>query len=286
MIERRHGTRARYVHNACRCDDCRAANTSYARERATAALAIVGSQPLAATCIGVQGRRCGRKLRADSKGPVCRYCRPRLLDAFVSARTARRHLQRLARAGVGLRAVHEASSLGRTALVEIRTGRRTRILPDTEAAILAVDESAKLGGATVAAGPTRKLIAKIIEAGYSKTALARLLGSPAATPTLQITKRDRVLLRTARAVADLHREIDPDLDDVEVPDDATYVRELLAVAVSAGPRTVSELRDVVEADYGSVTLRTMHRWLADAVDDGVLVRVDRAYMAPEQRRAA
>lgn len=29
----RHGTRSRYVRDKCRCDECRAANTAYARER-------------------------------------------------------------------------------------------------------------------------------------------------------------------------------------------------------------------------------------------------------------
>ena len=173
---RPHGSYAKYVLEKCRCERCTAANRDYERRRARAI-----SRP------------------------------DEVWLPFVPAGPARRHLEKLRKAGVGLRTVAALSGVSHGALSKIvygdpQRGRRRsrRVRPQTLAAILAIEVEDARGGQKVAAGPTWALINELVAAGYSKADLARALGSK--TPALQLG-RQRVLASTARAVEQLHARL-------------------------------------------------------------------------------
>ena len=115
---RQHGTRAKYVHERCRCIACRRANTAYqtANEKRHAYEAFGDVRP-----------------------------------ALVPADETREHLATLSRHGVGLRQVQKLTGIGRTALSQIRSGETRRVRFDTFDRITAVccDERAagRWGGA-------------------------------------------------------------------------------------------------------------------------------------------
>lgn len=225
-----HGTRARYV-TGCRCDDCKGANRVAYHARQEKLLELVREiEPgppdgaVAKTFGTKAGLRtsmrprcpgnprvgsCPREsaLRADSVGGICARCRETLLwNGLVPADRVRRHLAKLSKAGVGTKAVAAACDVSRTILVAIQQGRRKRIRATSEEKILGVTVGAAADGAQIDAGPTWKILDALLEAGWTRTELARRLGSEAATPALQI-RRDRVLARTALAVIRLGREL-------------------------------------------------------------------------------
>lgn len=180
MSARRHGTRACYVFGpepgsdrsrGCRCAPCCEANRAYAR---------------------MQTKR-QRRIRDGKTDPV-----------LVDAREARRHLRWLARQGIGLRTVEDITGLNRKTLAEIRDGTSQRTRPATAERILAVGKHRARDGAYVDAAPTWKLIDDLLAHGWTRSAIARQLGSTAEQPALQLG-RDRVTAANARAVAELHR---------------------------------------------------------------------------------
>jgi hypothetical protein len=178
--ERAHGTHAR-AQQGCPCERCqaaRAARREYNRRR---------RQAIA---------------RPDS-----------VWIPYVSAQPAREHLAALSAAGMGLRTVARLSGVSHGALSKIVYGEpglgrapSARIRPDAHRRILAVRVSHAGGGQRVQAADTWRLIDELVAAGYSRSFLARALGSRAGRPTLQIG-RTRVRASTARSVEDLHRRL-------------------------------------------------------------------------------
>lgn len=167
---RPHGDRVRYL-AGCRCAECRAANTSYARQRE-------------------------RAIRAGD------------WNGLVSADRARAHMLALASQGIGRRAVQAATDVADSILSKIRAGTRTQIRASTERAILAVTPEMASDHALVDARPTWVLIDTLVRAGYTKARLARELGQSG--PGLQLG-RSRVTVRNAHLVERLHaRLIDSD----------------------------------------------------------------------------
>jgi hypothetical protein len=69
-----------------------------------------------------------------------------------------------------------------------------------------VDRTAIADRALVAAGRTWVLLNELLEAGYSKTFLAKQLGSRSKTPSLQV-EADRITALTASKVERLYRRI-------------------------------------------------------------------------------
>lgn len=161
-----HGVRLRYM-AGCRCDECRRANSQYENERQKA-------------------RRAG-----DWNG-------------IVDAASARAHLLKLARAGVGRRAVQTATDIADSILFQIRDGTRKRIRARTERKILAVTPALRLDGALIPAKRTWKLINELIDEGYTKGGIAHRLGFKGYGIQLS---RDRVTVRNAGKVDRLYREL-------------------------------------------------------------------------------
>lgn len=105
MSERPHGTRAKYVLERCRCEDCRRANREYEQQRAL------------------------RKLRQRWGAAP---------PDFVPANEARDHLRWLSSVGVGTRRVCKQTGLSRTTLQRVKHERRGRVKRETAEAILGV----------------------------------------------------------------------------------------------------------------------------------------------------
>lgn len=165
---RPHGDRLRYL-GGCRCAACRRANTDYENARRAARLA------------------------GDWNG-------------IVDAAPARAHLLKLARLGVGRRAVAAATDIAHTVLSDVRSGRKRRIRARTERKILAVTKACASDAALVPARRTWRLLEQLLEEGYTKQRIARELGSKAKVPALQVS-RDFVLARTAHRVEVVHRRL-------------------------------------------------------------------------------
>ena len=164
---RPHGNRLRYM-AGCKCFKCRRSNSDYERQRQAARLA------------------------GDSNG-------------IVDADRARVHLWKLSRAGVGRRAVGDVTDLSDSILHEIRHRRRLRIRARTERKILAVTpELARTDRAKVPASKAWRLIEQLLEEGFTKAALAKLLGYR--SPALQL-RRDRITARNEQRVIALHRRL-------------------------------------------------------------------------------
>lgn len=172
-----HGTRAAYVADRCRCSDCREANRvdAAARRRAVA-----------------YGR----------------------WQPFVDAAPARRHIERLRAAGVGINQIIALSGVGSGTIRQLvygdrRTGTPTvRIRPKTAAAILAVPLTRPAAGALVPADRIHALLTDLLEADHPLPVLARLLGRSTSSVTA-ILNRARVTAGTADAVVALHHSLTP-----------------------------------------------------------------------------
>jgi hypothetical protein len=227
------GTRAKYVGGACRCRQCRIANGRLYHDRQSRAIAAAEELPERPTtpapqiwtapdgtkrirlykraCPGVNGEPCAwsRHLRKDSKGGVCGDCRLKLAwNGLVDAAPARAHVRKLSRQGVGYKAVADAASVARTIVAKIRSGDKTQLRAETAKRILAVDRHAVSGGALVKAGPTTALLRELLREGFTKSELARRLGSKAKEPSLQITARNGfITARTAAKVERFYRRI-------------------------------------------------------------------------------
>lgn len=168
-----HGTRSRYAGGKCRCDECRKANTEYERERAKA-------------------RRRGE------------------WGGLVSATRARVHLIELGAAGVGRRTVADIAGVGETTLVLIKSGRKTQIRATNERAILRVTADATTGATLVPSEQVWRRLNELRELGFTKTELARHLGSTASQPALQL-KTVLVTARTALRVERMYQRLKADL---------------------------------------------------------------------------
>lgn len=162
---RQHGDRLRYM-SGCRCGECRAANSRYERVRQKA-------------------RKAG-----DWNG-------------IVPSDKARAHIRKLARQGVGRRSISAAADVPDSIVFAIRAGKKPHIRARTERKILAVTPAMRGDRSLVPAGPLWRRIGLLLEEGYTKTQLAKMLGYAAA---LQFNKR-RVTARSDADVAALYRRL-------------------------------------------------------------------------------
>lgn len=162
-----HATRARYVAQRCRCDECRAANAAYWRGR-------------------YQARKAG-----DWNG-------------LVDATPAREHIRKLSRAGVGYMMVADAAKTAVSVIQDIKSGARTRARARTVRRILAVSIDCRGDGTQVSAASTWRRIEKLVEEGFRKRDLARLLGYEC--EQLQFGKT-RVTVRTRARIERLFEKL-------------------------------------------------------------------------------
>lgn len=160
---RPHGDRLRYM-GGCRCDECRAANAAYERER--------------------------NQARNDGDW-----------NGIVPADGARKHLRWLSNHGIGRRSVAAACDVAETVLVDILSGSKKRIRARTERLIMAVTTDAAADRSRIDAGPTWKLINELLGVGYTRGDIALKLGY--ARAALQF-KKDRITARNAFEVARVH----------------------------------------------------------------------------------
>lgn len=168
FASRPHGTRLRYL-SGCKCMKCRAANSRYESSRAAA--------------------------RKRGEG-----------GHLVDAARARRHIKKLGRSGLGYKALAAAADVGKTTVFKIRSGRKKTIRATTERAILAVEPWARADHSLVPAGKTWRLLEALLVEGYTKTSIARELGSSAKVPALQVSK-EQILARTAAKVERVYRRL-------------------------------------------------------------------------------
>lgn len=172
---REHGTRACYVHGpapgsgeGCRCEPCRQANRDYV----------------------------DRVKRQQLYGRWEPWVDEQRLAEV------REHLRALSRAGVGTRAIAEASGVARTSIERIRRGRIRRIREHTARAILAVTTStARLPHSLVDGAEAWRLIEELLAVGWRRYQIAHELGNE--RPALQL-RRDRVLWRHEQTIRALH----------------------------------------------------------------------------------
>lgn len=122
---------------------------------------------------------------------------------YVDNTEAREHLHWLTSHGIGERAVAQASGVSRSVIRNMITGDLLKSRPETIERILAVGTHVRLPGALVDATRTWELLNELIAQGHTQTSLARLLGSTAKRPVLQI-KRDRIEQKTADKVQALY----------------------------------------------------------------------------------
>lgn len=163
-----HGTRGRYVGLGCRCEACTLANRNYAR-----------------------GRYRAIRLKDDA-------------NPIMSATKVRRHLRALTETGIGYRAIAAAAGVRDALVLAVKLGRKRRLRRRAARALLAVDVAgARRDTQLVDAAPTWRLLDDLLGRGFTRTELARRLGSASKTPSLQI-RRDLVLVSTARKVAEIH----------------------------------------------------------------------------------
>lgn len=166
LAERPHGTRLRYI-SGCRCMLCRAANSRY---------------------------ECGRAAARRRGG----------WNGLVPAIRARMHIEALSCQGVGFKSVALAADVGKTVVLQVRTGQKRQIRAETERRILAVDRAAIADGGLVPARPTWRRIAALLDEGFSKAELARRLGYQ--RPALQLGRR-RITARNAVRVERLFNRV-------------------------------------------------------------------------------
>jgi hypothetical protein len=150
----------------------------------------------------------------------------------------------LQKAGVGYKSVAAVSDVAASGLSAIKAGRKAKIRASTEKRILAVTpDVARADGARVSAGPTNRLLAKMLEMGFRRRELAVLLGYSSNTSGLQLGGRRSCLLSTKARVERLwarvkRREVFP-----KAWGDPALVRELLARGVSPVRRDMAEWRE-------------------------------------------
>ena len=106
----------------------------------------------------------------------------------------------LSRAGVGRRTVGRIAHVSDSVLAKIRSGRRTNIRALTEKSILRVTAAAARGSTLVDAAETWRKIDWLIEEGFTRARIARMMG--AKMPALQLN-RSRVAAFTAKKVHEI-----------------------------------------------------------------------------------
>jgi hypothetical protein len=185
---REHGTRAMYVGEKCRCTKCREANRVYYHSRKNRSIALAAKvvtetkkwAPQTWTtvdgfkevrfykqaCPGLTKRGCPTRshLRKDSKAGICGNCRDHIITTHTlhSSKECLEHLDALSKAGVGVGAVRKATGLSKSALQELRRGKKW-VTPETERKILSVRPTALAEGSRVDATESWQIVKELLK---------------------------------------------------------------------------------------------------------------------------
>lgn len=164
-----HGTRSSYV-RGCKCADCRAANTRYAK--------------LA-------------KYRSD-KG----------ISTLVDAAPVKAHLAQLRAAGVGKRTIAQRAGVAQTVVNRLigidHSKPARRVHPDTAAKLLAVTAEAVADGQVIDGTGTMRRAQALVAIGWTQADLAARIGWTLGNFNGLVHGRRDVTVGTARLVADLY----------------------------------------------------------------------------------
>lgn len=262
-----HGTRACYV-SGCRCASCREANNIRYRARQARQAELAKTEPVKPNgpplpgilrrggrdyqvkrCPGANGLPCVRGaawLRGQHL--VCQACveRHTVWDGLVDAGHARAHLLWLRGMGVGYKSVAAVSDLASSKISEILSGRTSTIRASTERKILAITpEVARADGALVDAGPTNRLLGRMLKRGFRRRELAVLLGYAENTTGLQLGKLRQCRLSTKARVERFWKRVQRLEIFPKVWGDPELVRKLLARGVHPplSPAALAEWRE-------------------------------------------
>lgn len=170
------GTNACYALCRCRCYPCSTVATEYRarleREKAYGTRRMVDAEPV---------REHVRSLMADGIGDT---------------------------GGVGLKRIVKVSGVSQGSLWKLMyggpSGPSKKVRKETAERLLTVTHADMADGATVPAEGTRRRLNEMLDAGFAKAELGRLVHGPDAR-TLQVGSRRRVTVRTARRVAHIHQ---------------------------------------------------------------------------------
>lgn len=188
----RHGTRAAYVADRCRCGDCREANRVDAAARRRA-IAYGRWQP------------------------------------YVDAAPVRQHIEQLRAAGLGINRIVALSGVGSGTVRQLVYGDRhghppLRVRAATAQALLAVPVDRPAGGSLVPAAGARRLVTDLEAAGYTRQDLATRLGRSRASLTRSLTGL-RITAATLDALDALHRHLLPLVPATEASDDVDDLQD-------------------------------------------------------------
>ena len=190
-----HATRARYMHG-CRCLPCRAANSRYQMKRAL----------------------------EQVKGNTNR---------LVPTDEVRRHIRKLSARGIGYKQIAKIAKINAGTLMKIRNRERVQMQAQGAKRVLAVTTAARAPTSTIPAAATwRRLKWLLNVGGFTKTRLARLLGSRSKRARIQI-QHDRVQVRTAENVKRVYNYYHDE------PRPATATRAGTAAATDSSPSRTS-----------------------------------------------
>ena len=208
-----HGSRGRYVHDRCRCRECRRANAAYSR---------------------------ARRKRDRVEGP----------DPLIDGQAVAAHVRALSRQGMGAPSVADAAGVARRTVWRVASQAMPRVRRSIAERILAVDVGAAADGCRIDARPTRRLIRELLRAGFTGRELAGRLGHERTYVSHLIREGLHVTVLTAHRVRRLHAEIMRELEAerrvAEVCDECGYSHaraDREAVLRRMLPATIEELRE-------------------------------------------
>lgn len=175
---RAHGTRAKYVVEKCRCADCRGAARDYERMRT----------------------------RRKAYG----------FEPYADAEKARQHVRWLMSQGIGWKRIAQEAGVPTGAVSKLLYGDSKRgmapskrIRVTTGRKLLAVRPNVIAPGARIDATHAKGLLRVLLDAGWSKTAVAERVG----TTCGNLLRSDECTVKTARVLEALVRdELEPPAD--------------------------------------------------------------------------
>lgn len=153
------------------------------------------------------GRGCRCDLCREARSEYDRQRKQRVEPAYVGADEVRRHLRMLQEHGIGWQTVSKRSGVSNGVISKIlygcyATGRGPceRVRPATRDKILAVMPSDAADDNRIDATRTHENIATLLQRGWTKRAIARVITDNPTANGLQIRPGRKVHARTARAV--------------------------------------------------------------------------------------